>query len=184
MKKDKKIVKRVILLIFVIALLAGSIFIYFSWFFTGINKFEIVSKVELTNSYDSKNGYWWGFNQNKLVSIGDTTFTFTYDNSNLKNGNSSETNPAKCEFYIITNDNKSKFGGASCNRPCNVLSDAVHNKIYYIVSEPVGESFTDSYDHTSFAKAVMYTYSFNSNTKEIVIETLKPLFPAQKQMDL
>lgn len=83
MKKDKKIVKRVILLIFMIALLAGSIFIYFSWFFTGINKFEITSKIELANSYDSKNGYWWGFNQNKLVSIGDTILTFTYDNSNL-----------------------------------------------------------------------------------------------------
>ena len=105
-KKSKRI--KVFLIVLALIIVLGGVFIYFDWFYMGSNTFNVISETSLDNSKYEDNGYWWGFNQNKVASINDAVFTFTYDNFNLTNGNSSETNPYTCEFYIVRNSIKEK----------------------------------------------------------------------------
>ncbi len=175
-KKSKRI--KVFLIVLALIIVLGGVFIYFDWFYMGSNTFNVKSETSLDNSKYEDNGYWWGFNQNKVASINDAVFTFTYDNSNLTNGNSSETNPYTCEFYIVRNGIKEKFGEAPSNRPCNVLTDKANNKVYYIVSEPVGPTDDEGKDITGRAKAVLYTYSYNETLNEVTFEGSETAIPS------
>ena len=179
----KKKIGKIILIIVVLVFVACGVFIYFNLFYNGSNAFSIENQIEFPNSTnrnkDKSNGYWWGFNQNKIASIGDVIFTFTYDNSNLANGNSTEDNPAKCEFYMVIGGEKTKIGEASCNRPCNVIADATNNKIYYFAVEPVGnETNADFYDYTGNAKLVMYTFNFDSESNSVSQANAETVIPA------
>ena len=173
-------IKKLLLNLFIIIIIASSLFTYINNFYSGFNKLKITAQINLENSYNDKNGYWWGFNQNKVASINDVEFTFTYYNSNLVNGNLSNTNPAYCNFFIIVNGIKTKFGEAPANRPCNVLVDNLNEKVYYIVSEPTDEPVQNMFDFTGRAKAVLYTYSFNSLTNEVNLSSVETVIESEE----
>ena len=97
-------------------------------------EFTLSTTMEMDLSYDMKNGSDWGHNQEKLASIGDVIFTFDFDNENIVNGNSSDTNPYYSHFVYIVEGIKIEFDVRECNRPGNVLADTLHHQVYYILS--------------------------------------------------
>jgi len=118
--------------------------------------------------YDS-NGSDWGHNQTKLASLNNLIFTFNYDNSNLANGNSSDLNPYSCEFVYIKDDIEYSIDSKPCNRPGNVLTDIVNNKVYYILSEPTGYAHNGGYDFTNEAVTKMYEYSYSPSSDSLTL---------------
>jgi hypothetical protein len=48
------------------------------------------------------NGTWWGYHQSKIVSIGDTEFTYYTDNSTQQGQVANLNNPNKAVFLIQT----------------------------------------------------------------------------------
>ena len=171
MKKRKKFLK---ILSAVVVLIILSVFLLLVAFtgkigiVTADSGFYISRKIDLDKSVYRNNGSWWGYNQSKLASIGDTSFTFIYDNSNFANGNPSVTNSFKCKFIMINDGIIQEFGFGFAERPCNVLADEVRNKVYYFVVEPTRQNEGNN-GNTGIAKTMMYVYDFNPQTKEIVL---------------
>ncbi len=170
MKKTKKILLIIlVILVTTIASLVVFTTTALSWQ-TNSRSFSLESKHDMIVSTYDKNGSDWGHNQSKLASIGDVIFTFHFDNANLENGNSSDTNPYYLHFIMIIDGTETEIDEAKCNRPGNVLADEINDKIYYIVSEPAGPACDDGYDFSSYAMTVMYEYDYNrdSMTTEFV----------------
>jgi len=168
----KRVLKVFLIIIIILATIIG---VFLSAAFLTLNieinkdKFELSAKKDMPVSEYDKNGSDWGHNQSKLASIGDVIFTFHFDNSNLANGNSSDTNPYYVNFIMIVDKEEYQFGIGNANRPGNVLADEVNNKVYYILSEPAGPASNDGYDFSSFSQTVMYEYDFNVDTLEIIL---------------
>jgi hypothetical protein len=140
--------------------------------------YSLTSKTEVEQSKYHVGGSWWGYNQSKIASLGDTVFSSNYDNRNLKHGNSSEENPYFCHFTKIHDGKSEVFGYAPSNATCNVQADVSRHLVHYIVSEPMGEAATGGYGWTNGSQIAVYTYSFDSSTqsvslvnKKIVIES-------------
>ena len=149
---------------------ASSVFTYFD-LFADYNKLEIEQQASFAGSYNSDNGYSWGANQNKLASIGKTIFTYEYDNSHLKNGNASATNQGKLIFYKVVDGQKTEIGDGPCIRPGHVLTDKLHNKVYYVTVEGTGEAIGEfGEDIVSGGDIRMYTFNYNAATKQTVLE--------------
>lgn len=171
----KRIFKWFLILILSVVVFLG-IFILFTLvpFNIQLNKdgFELDHKISREPSTYDSNGSWWGHNQTKLASLNNLIFTFNYDNSNLSNGNSSDQNPYFCEFVYIKDDVEHIIDSKPCNRPGNVLTDTINNKVYYILSEPTGYASNGGKDHTNIAITKMYEYNYSPSSNQLtLIET-------------
>jgi len=160
--------KRWVIIIFLLSILfVCGIFVYINYIYNFDIRYHTISKIEIDKSKYHDSGSWWGYNQKKLATIDDVTFSFHYDNSALDNGNSSETNPFKCHFIIIKDDIPEVFGSGNANATCNVLTDSVRNKVYYVVNEPVGGPNSGGYAWTGPGRIVIYTYDYNPVLKSV-----------------
>ncbi|PKK86746.1 MAG: hypothetical protein CVV63_03895, partial [Tenericutes bacterium HGW-Tenericutes-8] len=84
----------------------------------------------------------------------------------------SDQNPYACEFVYIKDDIEHVIDSKPCNRPGNVLTDKINNKVYYILSEPTGPASDGGADFTNIATTKMYEYSYSpSNDQLTLIET-------------
>jgi hypothetical protein len=156
--KKKLIISIIAMLSIIFFSLTGCLFNNYS--------FEISSKLYIPNSTYHVNGTWWGYHQSKIVSIGDTTFTYYINNSTqINSGQANIINPNKAVFLKIKDGVKEEFGFANTSRPCNVLADTQRNKVYFVVVEP-----TSNVDSGTMGKIVLYTYSFNSESSEITFD--------------
>lgn len=126
------------------------------------SKFEVRQEVELPNSSQHENGTWWGYNQSKIVSIENTTFTYYIDNANQINGVANRNNPNKAVFIMIKDGTVSEFDRQSASRPCNVLADKARGKVYYIVVEPMSYN-----DNGSYGRTMLYEYDYDKQTGDI-----------------
>lgn len=169
MKKFKKAIL-IVLLVFVLTL--GLLVLAAAATFsiqTNRDLFELSSTHEMITSEYNSNGSFWGHNQSKLASIGEVIFTFHYDNQNLVNGNSSDTNPYYSYFIMIVDGEEVQFDFGTCNRPGNVITDELNNKVYYILSEPAGPASDGGNDYSSYSQTVMYEYDFDPNTLDTLL---------------
>lgn len=119
-----------------------------------------------TPKFNEVSGSWWGHNQYKLASIGQTLFYIEYDNSALEFGNSSSDNPFTCSFKIINDEETNEIDKEPCNSPGIVLSDETNNRIYFILVEPTGAANNGGYGWTGISTTFMYEYSYNQDTFE------------------
>ncbi len=120
-----------------------------------------------TPKYNDTGGSWWGHNQQKLANIEDVVFYVDYDNSNLDFGNSSVDNPFVCNFMYLVENVKTEFDEQPCNSPGNILADAIHNKVYYIIVEPTGPAATGGFGWTGESTTVMYEYDFSPSNNNL-----------------
>jgi hypothetical protein len=172
--------KRIFGFLFIAVLLCCGIFGY-SYFFAGYDiTLETANKIEVAKSKFHEGGSWWGYNQKKLASIADVTFSFVYDNSNLDYGNSSEQNPFACHLITIKDGSTKVFASVNTNATCNVLADAARNKVYYIVNEPVGEANNGGFAWTGSGRIVVYTYDYNPTTGSTTLSDKRSLVEAEE----
>lgn len=157
----KKFYKAVIIIILIVAIGIGGWFGYQTYLES--TYIFYVDKVDtVQNSTFHHNGTWWGYHQSKIVSIGETVFTYYTDNSTQQGQVANLNNPNKAVFLMQTENGIEEFGRGNASRPCNVLADQTRNLIYYVIVEP-----TSTNDAGTMGKIVMYTYLFHPEEKTV-----------------
>ena len=168
--KNKKFIIAISLLLIIVIGTAG----YFLLFYKNYS-FEAALQLDLPNSSQHENATWWGYNQSKIVSIGDTAFTYYIDNSTQINGMANKTNPNKAVFLKIKDGKQEEFGYGTASRPCNVLADTVRNKVYYIIIEPTSEI-----DNGATGRTMIYEYDFDSSSGETAFVKKEEIIPSSE----
>jgi hypothetical protein len=161
MEKKRRKINPVIAILLILVIGVGGYFLFFWKNYS----FEVSLKLNIPNSSQHMNATWWGYHQSKIVSIGDTTFTYYIDNSTQNNGVSNINNPNKAIFLKIKNGEQQQFGFANTSRPCNVLADVQRGKVYFVVLEPTSEV-----DSGTEGRIMLYTYNYNNIIDEITFE--------------
>lgn len=151
-----KALKGLLIILLISAVIGGGYYYYF------YNELEESLRLDLPNSSQHDNGTWWGYNQSKIVSLQDTTFTYYIDNSDQVNGVANLNNPNKSVLIKIKDGEMEEFGTHNSSRPGNILADKARNKIYYIVVEP-----TSAYDNGTEGKTMLFEYDYNIATDTV-----------------
>lgn len=117
--------KYIIFIILLIILIGSGIIVYQEFYKNTKISYETSQALKVEKSKYHISGSWWGYNQKKIASIGDITFSYNYDNSNLDYGNVSQYNPFKCHLTMIIEEDIIIFDHVNTNANCNVLTDTL-----------------------------------------------------------
>jgi hypothetical protein len=140
--------------------------------------FSLESNVTIHKSEASMNGSWWGHNQKKMASIGDTIFSSELHNENYFSFPESEEHPntASLNYFDGTKFVTFQEDIPTRNAP-NVITDKTRNLIYYFAIAPKGEHGADSPWSNSAIQnyTMMYVYNFDPLTKQITLNRVEEI---------